>query len=246
MHRVSASVLWCGLLLAIASPAVAVTHVHSSSRYSRPADTLDRAAQSYARHANIITWTEVSDDHRAAVLHRLPGYQSFTPDGTDVATSWRERVWKLRHQSAPVLSRHHFTTTGGYLSLTQHAAVTVLERRSDGLRVLVVVAHLPARPEDSAARGRVWASSLACLSELVPALRARWHPGLVLVVGDWNVQPLRVRRAFPGLSLTWRGAAPGVDGTFSNGRGRAWLLAPDESSDHRPYVERVYRPRPES
>lgn len=254
MPRVSASVLWCGLLLLLAAPAHAVdprypppvAHVHSSSRYDRPADTLGRAVRSYARRAGVITWTEVSADHRARELHKLRSWRSYTPDGTDVAASWRRDRWRVRHLSAPVLSPFHFTTTGGYRSLTQHAAVSVLDRRADKLRLLLVVAHLPARPRESPARGRVWGTALAELRELVPELRRRWCPDLVLITGDWNVTARRVSRAFPGLSLTWRGPAPGVNGTYTNGRGVAHLLAPNASSDHRPYAERVYTPRRES
>lgn len=227
------------------SPAIAVEHVHSSSRYDRSADSLRTAAHRYARVARLVTWTEVSAPHRSAVLHRMRGWRSYTPDGTDVAASWSRSRWKLRHQSAPVLSPHHFTTTGGHRSMTQRAAVLLLQRRTDGRRVLLIVAHLPARPHESAARGLVWRTALDQLGELVPQLRRRWAPALTLVSADWNVDPRAVRRAFPGLSLTWRGDPPGVDGTYSDGRGRARSMVDDDSSDHRPYAERVHRVRRE-
>jgi hypothetical protein len=253
MRRASASLV-AAVVVALSVPVAPVlarpapiVHVHSSSRYDRTAESLARAAHGYAKtRASLITWTEVSADHRARVLHKLDGWHSYTPRGTDIGLSWRRETWKLRHRYAPALSPFHYTTDNGYPSPTQHAAVAALDRRSDGLRVLVLVAHLPSAVQwgdgwrATPQRGKVWRSSVA----------------------DWNVDlrrhawRMRLHRAFPDLAPTWRrdklprgGTHAGgrlIDATLTNGRGAAHLMADDASSDHRPYGERVYTPRRES
>lgn len=235
------------LLLSLVPPAVAVPpvdHVHSSSRYDRSPASLSRVAHRFAATAaTVITWTEVSNDARARQL-RVPHWRVYSPERTDVAVSWVGTTWKTHATSVRTLSRFHFTTLGGHRSITQRAAVAVLDRRADKLRALVVAVHLPARKFSSPARARVWRTSLAELHALVPIWRHRWSPDLVIVAGDWNADPRTIARRFPSLRLTWRGVPPSVNGTLTNGRGYARLLAPTPSSDHRPYRERLDNPAP--
>lgn len=252
--------LTAGMAVAWAVPARGdpVDHVHSSSRYDRSPESLSRQAHRFARtRTDMVTWTEVSDDRRARVL-RVAGWRSFTPDGTDVGMSWPRRQWRTRMVDARTLSRHRFTTINGFVSPLQRAAVVVLQRRRGGERVVLVAAHLPAIIDaERRARLRAWRGALSSLSDLVPRLQDRWHPDLVIVAADWNIdlrRPARreqLRRAFPGLSLTWRRPLPAggthergglIDGTLTSGRGRARLISDDASSDHRPYRE-VVRPR---
>lgn len=231
-----------------------VRHVHSSSRFDRPTTALAAQAVRVTRHAGIVTWTEVAG--RAWAIRRaVPTFRTWRPPESDTAITWRRRVWR----SAARWGTHLAPGTAG-------ASWAVLDGKKRAVRALVTVAHLPAHVEygnawRANARVDTWRQAVATWARQVARARARYHPGLVLVAADWNIDARRpawrsvLGRAFPRLRLTWTGRLPAagthrggrlIDATMTTAPGRARLMADDRSSDHRPYRERlrVYAPRP--
>ena len=254
----------CVVLVALLSPlwapgAAAVDHVHSSSRYDRSPASLHAQAERWdASSADLVTWTEV-DGARARALHRVSGWAAYTPDPTDVAISWRRDRYRALHTGQRRLTEHTYRTYTTGRTVTQWAAAAVLVDRRTHRRVLIVAVHLPAHvqagPEFRAnTRARVWRTGLEGLHAYAAQLRTRWHPDLVLVAGDWNVDLRRptwrhqLHAVFPGLRNTRVRPFPAdgtdrtrrlIDATLTNGTGRARLLPDDRSSDHRPYGETI-------
>lgn len=223
-----------------------IVHVHSSSLYSRPAATLVQAFTDYAVVADLVTWTEVPPRGRAL---RRSGWGAYSrPARTDVAVSWRRTVWTPEARWITRLA-------------PRQVAAWLLLIRSDGLRVLVTVAHMPAHVElgdrfRPGVPGRVatWQTAVTRWAAQVRAARRQDHPDRVIVAADWNIDLRRpvwrryLLARFPGLRVTWARPLPRVgthrggrliDATLTNARGRARLLPDDRSSDHRPYVERL-------
>lgn len=240
-----------GVLVVVASPANAedaITHIHSSSRFDRSAASLHREAVRFSG-ADVVTWTEVSARGRKRAL-RVPGWQVWAPVPTDVAVSFRVE-WRV---VAKGVFRPTRLWSSGPLPRV-FVAWMVLQRA--GLRVLVMVSHLPSGVE----WGRHWRGASSRVSQWQAAVRgwgvkwrrlvARFGPDVSVLTADWNVDVRlrvwrhRVVRSFPGLSLSWRRPFPQggtlgrrlVDASLSDWSGRARLLRDDRSSDHRPFRE---------
>lgn len=258
--RTPASLILAAVVALAFSPAdaqsrstVGVTHTHASTNMHYPRATLTRLVTRLAAGRGIITWTEVGQRARARALprnrHGEPGWHTYTPAGTDTATSWR-RPWHRRAAGVHVIGPDHL------------AGLVVLDRPG-GPRVLVATAHLPAHVEYGdhwrpgvAGLVDTWQTSRNGLARRIAIARHRWRPGLVLVVADWNVDvrrpAWRPRVRFGGLSLTWRrralpdagthGGGRLIDATLTDGRGHARLLRGTAASDHRPYRERLVSP----
>lgn len=234
-----------------------LTHIHASQRYDRPVELLRaEVARHTRRPVSLITWTEVQGPARSAPLHRSgDGWAARTDPRTDVAISWRLRRWTLVRDGVRLLTPRTFVTTGGFTRRTRMIFV-VLDRHDR--RLLVTVAHLPARRSDvanAARRVAVWGSALDGWGSDVRELRRRWEPDAVLTVADWNVdvrRPFwrqRIRTRFPGQRFTWTRPLPSsgthgtslIDATLTNLTGRARLLRHTPASDHTAYVERLRR-----
>jgi hypothetical protein len=229
------------------SPPSPVDHVHSSSRYNRSPASLAASIARLSPSADLMTLTEVARHARTRVVRRARGFTSYRPGGTDVAIMWRS-TWKRLAASSLKLAPG------------QRAGLVLLQR-PDGLRVLVSLAHLPSHVQYGDRwrptvpnRLHTWRTAVRSWSRQIAAARARWHPDLVIVTADWNVDLRRshwrrvVTGAFHALHLTWRPPFPRggthagrriIDGTLTNARGRAHLAKDDRSSDHRPYREKL-------
>jgi len=242
------------LALAGPTPAPDLRHVHSSGRYDRSTVALADQAARFVGRAGVVTWTEVAGRARA-VRQAMPGYRTFRPPESDTAITWRRARWR------PVARWGTDLAPG-----TAGASWALLRDRRHPVRVLVTVAHLPAHVEYGdtwRANGRVgtWRQAVATWHAQLTDARRRYRPALVLVCADWNID---VRRAawravlaatFPRLRLTWTEPYPAagthrggrlIDASLTTAPGRARLMPDDESSDHRPYRERLalYGPRP--
>lgn len=250
------------VLAGVATPAPAhadnLEHVHASQLWHRPRPLLAGEFRRFEA-ADIVTWTEVGS--RAAVLRRRAGWDTFArPGRTDVAVSWQAAEFRPLAGWVRRLTVRRYYTRAGDPAPLQRGAFVVLER-TDGLRVLAAVAHMPAHVQlgdmfrlGVPYRVRVWRSAVAGFARQVDAARRRWSADLVIVAADWNVDMRRpvwrhyVLERFTGLRLTWRPPLPRagthrggrlIDATLTDGAGRARLLARTPASDHRPYLDRL-------
>lgn len=245
-----------GVLLAgaVAAPRERVVHVHASQRFDAPYPLARKAIRDVVHRpaVSVVSVTEIAGRRR---LVRFPGWHAYTPAPGDVGVTWRASRWVgERHRS------HRLAPRIGYRAPATWAASVLLVH--DATRLLVTVAHLPSAVahrygwRDNPRRVTAWHRAVDRWAVVVRALERRWRPTAVLVVADWNV-PLRwarwrhvLRAEFPRLRVTWRaplpprGTARLIDATLTDARGRARLLPRTAASDHRPYSERLYLPRP--
>lgn len=243
----------------------------SSSRFDRTPATLLWAFALYARGRRIVVFTEVANDKRAAMLHRLPGWevdQSTHGRGRDeCAIAYRRRyfrkVWGVSRQVAE--SPIDVWPWGVW------ARFTLLEHWRTGQTVLVSGVHSPARVEvgDRWRTDRVGARNVRAYREMLEtwprillAYLERDDVDHVLALGDLNVNlrrqawRIRLARAFAPLRSVWAGRWPHtgshktsarlIDGGYTDmhtDSQRVGALA--RSSDHRPIFGRSWlRPIP--
>lgn len=237
-------------VLCVANPVYGVEHVHSSSRWDRPASSLHRQAVRF-RHREVVTWTEVGARRRAL---KVPGVRSWAPRPTDLAVSWRGARLVDRGVFRPTRRVYvsHGRTWRLYVAWVMLAGVS---------RTLVMVAHMPSHVEFGSRwrrgvpdRVAQWRAGVRGWAHRYRHLVARFDPEVSVLAADWNVDLRRrvwrhrVADPFPArLDVTWRRPLPQagthgrrlIDGSLSDGRGRARLLRDDVSSDHRPYLDRL-------
>lgn len=227
-------------------------HIHSSSRYDRTKLSLSRAVDSYINHdADLLTFTEVSDNRRAEALIKDGYVRLISSNGgfDDCGIMYRKSRFTL-------LYRESYHIGGG-----RYAQIAVLKDIVTNKRFVLGVAHYPADVEDSMRFGRrtirtmTWNTNVVRLRRRVNRLKSRYNCTAALIVADWNLNikrrwvRARIRAIHPNWTLTWRRPYPAggthgdriIDATIKKGKisivQEARLLPDDESSDHRPYIE---------
>lgn len=239
-----------------------------SSRFDRLPSALLWIFAQYVVRRQLIVFTEVANDKRAAVLRRLPGWevdQGPAAGGRDeCAVAYRRRYFRK------VWGRNHALTktqpTSGFHVV--YARFTLLEHWRTGQTVLVSVAHTPAHVEDGdkwrrTKAGKYTADVLAyreLLREwprLLKVYAARPDVDHVLALGDLNVNHRRkvwlerLTKAFAPYHSVWSRHMPAegthktsgrlIDGGFTDMWTDALGIGPLTSqSDHRPVFGRCW------
>lgn len=239
-----------------------VAHIHSSSRYDRSAESLRKAFSEYVKSAALVTFTEVEFEPRERALH-APYWKKVTGDESnrnDSAICWDTRRLELVHDEQFPIKGSVFARAGGKKVDQLYATIAVLE---DGLGAsfVVSVVHLPSSVEGDLAHGRktgrtsAWYSAVRQVRKRTKTLKRKFKADACMIVADWNIDFKKpwaravIKAAFPSWKLTWRqvevrGGTHGkriIDGTVIKGNYSiikgAYLIADDDSSDHRPYRE---------
>ena len=234
-------------------PGVRVRHVHSSGRYDKSPESLERALRRYARSADVITLTEVSAEKRAQAMKAIPGWGHVRGTGGPAADEsgimWRDATWKLVAKYAHLLARD-----SGGVRLAVWSTTAVLIHRTTGQLLLISVAHLPAGVEGDyhgKMTPKVAAHTLATARwrQAINAVADEHHVDGILAAADFNLDYHQtwVRewadRKFGRLKPAWADRLPDggshgrrlIDWALTDLRVTSAKLARDDaSSDHRP------------
>lgn len=233
-------------------------HIHSSGRYDRPLSAVRSALKRYALAADLITLTETHRRSREDLS--LDGYglvKYLGPGAGDPAILFDEAVWSLADRWSHQLTTHEQRRGPGG-PRPPHATTALLRHKKSGRKVLVTVAHLPSHVEGDWFQGTwrvfVWRDAQKNWKRIINRLRKQ-NGGRVVYVADWNINFKRrvfralIKALYPRLRLAWRPPFPArgthhkriIDATVTNMRvvEEARLIRDDDSSDHRPYFERL-------
>jgi hypothetical protein len=242
-----------------------IRHAHSSSLYSEHPKTLEdqlnRAINAENPDATTLTYTEVGSADRTAVLKNADpeNWAAWVPSQSDVGLMWHKGefhpVWKQAHK----LTDKVWTDGKGRKHETW--AATALLETSAGKTVFLSVCHLPSHVQNGNkfydnAQAKAWKSACSGWSNYWNNKRQKDHPDAALIVADWNVDFFSshwrdvVQSYFPSMFLGWKGHMPPagkgthgsrlIDGTMATAKAaKCQLLKDDNSSDHRPYGEKI-------
>ena len=241
------------------------THVHSSSRFDRSAESLEKAIEHYVSIGSLVTFTEVAFPWRERPLNAVEGWGSVLGDLSmrdDSGIIYDKAVWRLVEGHTKIVLAPMFWKENGEKVEPTGAAFAVLEHKDTKKRLLVTVLHLPSNVEGprglSGLPNRVlaWREAQKNWKREWNRLAKKHDADGVLVVADWNINIKRkiflplFKAIQPGMKLVFTHKNVPVDGThhrrwidFSFIRGALkivrfpWLLRDDPSSDHRPYAE---------
>ena len=181
----------------------AFTHIHCSSRFDRPAASLEIALDGWMNQASIITLTEVQDERRENTL-REKGWNHYSAKrgaGADnCAVAWDRSVWTSSWQGVRKLhTKKYDRFKVDKKAAFVHACTVVLKHKSSGKKLLVTVAHMPSfvdaigkpgfRTSGEGWRSRkvAYIESTKTWSTWTEALIRRHNLDGVLVVADWNL-----------------------------------------------------------
>lgn len=239
-----------------------IRHTHSSSRYDRLPRTLLWLLRVAVQRSDLITFTEVANDKRAAALEWMgwERIQSPEPGGlAECAVMVRSSVWRVDGWRVVRLSRLRIARRGGQYNW---CLVVFLTHRRTKRSGVVAVVHMPSGiqegagfEEDSENLHATANFHLSCDNLSTRALRWKERFDFVLLTGDWNIDARLatfrsyIRDVFPGSSQTWGVQRPdrGTYGKrlidFSVMWGlrveRARVMRIFAASDHRPFWERL-------
>lgn len=212
-------------------------HLHSSSRFSRPPESLERDLDAWSQNAagwippDIITLTEVQHPKRARML-REGGWGVVQFQGghgmAENALVFRKAVWSLVHAESVLVSDVPFYATTGRRRAPIYAVFAVLQHNDSGKRLLCGVSHLPSHVEgnnpeppgaDRRFRLRIWSRTVRRVQAHISAMRnikraqrrimRVYKPHGKMFTADWN---LNLRRR--AVRVMFRVLYPGMRPTF--------------------------------
>lgn len=245
-------------------------HAHSSSLYDGPKvpleDELHRLVTATDPSANLASLTEVGSDARTDILkNAAPGeWGAWVPNAdkccADVGLMWNKAEWELDWKQNVRLTNKTWTDGQGRKHVT-YAASAIFKHRS-GPRVFLSVAHLPSGVQNgdkfkNNAQSAAWKSAVNGWHTHWNEIRKAKSPAVGMLTADWNIdfhmKTWRdyVQDVFPSLNLTWKNNMPNggthgkrlIDATWATKPAKkVRLLKDDDSSDHRPYGERIKFP----
>lgn len=241
------------------------THIHASMRFDRKDRDLREQVVNLVTMSDLVTLTEVSAERREAVIKDVADEHGwgvlFGDKGgmDDTAILWKKERFLCDEAYTKKVSNVTVPGPGGGAPA---ASFAVLRDRISKKRLLVSVLHLMSGVEEggrfarSSARVRAWRAAQKGWRLEWNRLAKQTLPQGVLICADWNVN---IRTAFfraqfkiiqPGMQLVldWRNLpARGtlgkriIDFSFIRGKltvvAKPRILAEDESSDHKPYIE---------
>lgn len=243
-----------------------IRHGHSSSLYSESPNSLakqvDKAVGAENPDAVVLTFTEVGSDKRAKVLKDADPNQwaAWVPSKSDVGIMWSKGIFQPIWKEAHKLTDKVWTDGQGRKHET-YCATALLKDNGTGNTLFLSVCHLPSHVQNGNkfydnAQAKAWKSAVNGWSTYWNNCRKRDHPTSAMLVADWNIDFHSstwrdyVQNVFPSMFLGWSGNMPPkgkgthgkrlIDGTWATKKATVCKLLPDDdSSDHRPFGEKV-------
>lgn len=227
-----------------------VRHVHSSSRYDRKPITLWRALRLFMAQffglCNLLTFTEMSNNKRAAMLRWLgwgtAQIEHGPPGADECAAMFSKWVWTHVMSDTIAPSRMGLRSRGGQRVYVLH--VVLMHKRSGEL-LHVYVVHMPVVRDPMA--WEIWEDNAEWLGR--QAAKHNADSQACMATGDFNRRfhlaghRRQVLRFFPeNFRLNWEKTpldqSSKYDGTVTNLEVVSTKEMPlNDSSDHRPFKE---------
>lgn len=227
-----------------------------------------KAARRYRKYAEIITWTEVEHEHRErAMREALPKWGHITGDksyANDCGISFNPNRLSLLFCDHDRTTESRYPNVKGMLRDPAYATYAVFKDNETGNVVVVAVVHLASSVEGDLRIKRItkrtisWTTGFIGTKRRTNRLMKVWDADAAAIVADFNVDfkmawvRALIKAMAPSYSHTWRvhridGGTHGrrlIDATLLRGRlrvqGSAVLMPDDNSSEHRPYRERLF------
>jgi hypothetical protein len=242
-----------------------VIHAHSSSLYSNSPSSLNKQVQRFVDAtdpaATLITYTEVGSNERTQVLKKADeDWAAWVPDQSDVGIMWDKNQFGPEQKKAVKLTDKVWTDGHGRKHETW-CATCLLKNRHNAKTVFLSVCHLPSHVQNGNkfydnAQAKAWKSAVSGWHDHWNDWRKKYNPDLGMIVADWNVDFHSshwvdvVQDYFPSMVIGWKGNWPPngkgthgsrlIDASWSTVKAsKCELLKDDDSSDHRPYGEKV-------
>jgi thymidylate synthase len=181
------------------------THIHSSSRFDRPASVFEEATDNFMKHCSILTVTEIHQNNKAAVL-REKGWNYYNAkagkQGADnCGVAWNRDVWACTWQGSRKLHQKGYKRFKAHLPAPYvHACTVVLKHRASGKKLMVSVTHMPAWVDkvgpapgfkthgyDWRSRKEAYIESVKTWSVWTEHMIRKHNLDGVLIVSDWNL-----------------------------------------------------------
>lgn len=240
-------------------------HTHSSSRFNRSPASLLAAIKEYAADSDLITLTETEYPGRKAVLHQLAGFGVVTGHANnrdDCSILYRRTRFRLIYSEQYKLSNRSLWLMG-HRTPPSYACYAVFEDELTGLRFVVGVYHTPSAVQQALFKrmfkslGAVaWQINTRSFRHRANQLRREHNAQGEMLAADWNSDfhlawfRALIKQIYPAWTLNWNvDMASGythdhrlIDGTLVKGGltvVKTHLSPDDDSSDHRPYWERL-------
>jgi hypothetical protein len=209
---------------------VTFTHIHCSSRFDRSAASLEADMDVWMTKADLITVTEVTNDHRAATLAEQ-GWKYFNSkidNGSDnCGITWDTSVWAEQSHHVVRLENIRYWTLTHHISPMVYAITVILKHKQTNHKLMVSCSHMPAHVQGQGhfagnggqtdiewrARKLAYTTAMANWSNTVKNQMTRYKPDHVLCVADWNLdlkegwvrQYLHDHWDSAGMQLAWQG-----------------------------------------
>ena len=233
---------------------------HSSGRWDRSPELLARnIARMREGGRTIVTRTEMgrNDFHNLLLTgDSWRAHHPLTDHGrADCSIEWNTHVWRCERAFTKQLTEIRVFTRLGFQLPPTIAVCALLKHHSTGRELMVATFHRNLK--NTARRRAARAAEARTLRAFVRTQQAKHPDRAVVLQFDENSnqrlpwlrgilratvqQGTRLRNLWVG-HLPENGGTHGrslLDVTLSTLPGRSWLLADDESSDHRPYASEM-------
>lgn len=232
---------------------------HHSGRWDRPASRLAHSVQVTRKGGSIGTRTEMGSKAQDEVLKAWDNWAVYHPltryGYADCSIEWDLAEWQIVDRGLLTLSSLRIYTSKGHLKAPSLMPWVRLRHVDHGQLLNVGTAHMQLANTHTRRKG--WKQEAASVRDWF----ADNQVSNVLYQADLNrdqrLQPMRwkVNRELvhgSGVHNLWAGHRPAHGGThgpklldtaLTNLAGRSYLLADDDSSDHRPFGSTLILPR---
>src|SRR5215510_11163295 len=120
------------------------THIHCSSRFDRSAASLEADLDDWMAKSELITLTEIDNDHRAATMREKGWayYNAKKNNGADnCGVCWDTSVFTKKSSRVVELQNNRYYTLSNHVSPHVWAIMLMLKHKESGDRLLVSVTH---------------------------------------------------------------------------------------------------------
>src|SRR6478752_2278077 len=174
------------------------THIHSSSRYDRSLESLERAAKKYNADADLITYTEVEFEPREKAVKKANGKEFGFVSGdeshaNDSVISYRKDRFKLVYSENFKNSDIVVYRVDGEARDLPYSTIAVFDDLKTGKRFVVSVAHYASDVQSELGnkgttyrRVLQWRQSVSRTKRRVNKLAKQYKCDARLMVADWN------------------------------------------------------------
>lgn len=245
-----------------------IKHIHSSGKFNGSNKTLFAAAKKYNGAADLVTYTEVEFERRENAVRKANGKTFGFVSGdkgnaNDCAISYNSN-FKLVYTEMFKATDKRIHMSKNKLRDELYSTIAIFDDIVNGKRLLVCTTHYASSVESDLDKKRYRAERAAQWMDSVPSsikrankLSRQYKCDGIIVCGDFNLNFKKkwaralIKSIAPKYSITWTYLPTGgthgnrvIDATLIRKNKKLKLLSSaklfedDNSSDHRPYIEK--------